>query len=140
MHELALADAVIKAALRAADDAGIAIIERIVVSVGELQQIEADLFTFSLTTVLPESDHRLEGTVFDVTVAEARFACRSCGSVYGRSDIDLDQDEEESVHLIPELSHAFATCPRCASPDFDIVEGRGILLTRIEGRAGNDDE
>ncbi|MFO7700996.1 MAG: hydrogenase maturation nickel metallochaperone HypA, partial [Acidimicrobiia bacterium] len=88
MHELALADAVIKAALRAADDAGIATIERIVVSVGELQQIEPELFSFSLTTVLPASDPRLEGTAFDVTIAEARFCCRSCGATYGRADID----------------------------------------------------
>lgn len=138
MHELALADAVIKAALSAADDAGIATIDRIVVSVGELQQIEPDLFTFSLTAVLPSQDARLEGTTFDVTIAEARFICRSCNVTYGRSDIDLGAHEGESVHFIPELLHAFARCPRCASPDFDITEGRGILLTRIEGRSEDD--
>lgn len=138
MHELALADAVIKAALRAADDAGIAIIERIVVSVGELQLIEPELFRFSLTTVLPAGDHRLEGTAFDVEIAEARFACRSCSATYGRADIDLGAHEGESVHFIPELLHAFAGCPRCTSPDFDIIEGRGILLRRIVGRAGDD--
>lgn len=138
MHELALADAVIKAALRAADDAGITTIERIVVSVGELQQIEPELFRFSLTTVLPAHDHRLEGTSFDVTIAEGRFACRSCSATYRRSDIDLGAHEGESVHFIPELLHAFAGCPRCGSPDFDIIEGRGILLTRIEGRSEGD--
>ena len=138
MHELALADAVIKAALRAADDAGIAAIERIVVSVGELQQIDPELFRFSLTTVLPSQDHRLHATAFDVTIAEARFSCRSCGATYGRSDLDLGEHEGESVHFIPELLHAFAGCPQCASPDFDIVEGRGILLTRIEGHSGDD--
>ncbi|HSJ70310.1 MAG TPA: hydrogenase/urease maturation nickel metallochaperone HypA [Acidimicrobiia bacterium] len=140
MHELALADAVIKAALRAADDAGIVAIERIVVSVGELQQIDPGLFRFSLTTVIPAHDRRLSDTAFDVAIAEARFACRSCGATYGRSDIDLGAHEGESVHFIPELLHAFAGCPRCASPDFEIVEGRGILLTRIEGRSEHDSD
>ena len=42
MHELALADSVVKAALSAADDAGMDRIERIVVKVGELQQIRGN--------------------------------------------------------------------------------------------------
>ena len=110
MHELALADSVVKAALQAADEAGIDRIARIVVKVGELQQIEKDLFEFSLTSVIPSQDKRLT----DV-------------------DIDAAGDEGEAVHFIPELSHAFARCPSCGSPDFDITHGRGITLEQIEG-------
>ncbi len=136
MHELALADSVVKAALSAADDAGLDRIERIVVKVGELQQIERDLFEFSLTTVIPTQEPRLEGTVFDVSEEPVRFECRSCQKAYGRDDVDLDvdADEGEAIHLIPELSHAFMRCPACGSPDFEILAGRGVTLERIEGR------
>ena len=135
MHELALADSVVKAALRAADEAGMASIARIVVKVGELQQIERELFEFSLTNVLPAHDERLADTDFDVSEELVRFACRSCGDDYGREEanVDGDGDSGEAIHFIPELSHAFARCPKCGSPDFDITQGRGITLERIEG-------
>lgn len=141
MHELALADAVVKAALHAADDAGMSSIERIFVKVGELQQIEKDLFEFSLTNVLPAQDRRLAGVVFDVAQESVRFECRACGTEYGRDDVDLESgDESEAIHFIPELSHAFARCPSCKSPDFDITAGRGITLARIEGSGDDDPE
>ncbi|MEA2023803.1 MAG: hydrogenase/urease maturation nickel metallochaperone HypA [Actinomycetota bacterium] len=140
MHELALADSVVKAALNVADDAGMDRIERIVVRVGELQQIKRDLFEFSLTTVLPSKDARLAGVRFDVSEELVRFQCRACDTEYGRDEagIDGDGDQGEAVHFIPELSHAFARCPSCGSPDFDIQAGRGITLVRIEG-SGDDD-
>ncbi|MCP3993906.1 MAG: hydrogenase nickel incorporation protein HypA [bacterium] len=140
MHELALADSVVKAALAAADEAGMDKISRIVVKVGELQQIEKDLFEFSLTSVIPTQDPRLSETEFDVSEELVRFACKSCGEDYGRDDValDADGDEAEAVHFIPELSHAFARCPSCASPDFDITQGRGITLERIEGSGGDE--
>lgn len=135
MHELALADSVVKAALSAADEAGMDRISRIVVKVGELQQIERDLFEFSLTTVLPAQDPRLAEVVFDVADEPVLFRCRACDASYDRhaANIDSEGDEGEAIHFIPELSHAFARCPSCASPDFDIVAGRGITLERVEG-------
>ena len=140
MHELALADSVLKAALSAADDAGMDRIDRIVVKIGELQQIETELFEFSLTTVLPAMDARLAGVKFDLSEELVRFECRSCGTDYSREEagIDSDGDQDEAIHFIPELSHAFARCPSCGSPDFEIRAGRGITLERIEG--GGEDE
>jgi hydrogenase nickel incorporation protein HypA/HybF len=136
--ELALADAVVKAALSAADDAGIVRLERIVVKVGELQQIEKDLFEFSLTNVMPARDPRLADVTFDVQDEPVLFKCRNCEEEYGRSDTEIGDEPEEAIHFIPELAHAFARCPRCNSPDFEIVQGRGITLARIEG--SDDDE
>lgn len=141
MHELALADAVVKAALRAADDAGMDRLDRIVVKVGELQQIEKDLFEFSLTNVLTATDDRLARVHFDVQEEPVLFVCRSCDHEYGRADVSLDDpDHEEAVHFIPELSHAYARCPECGSPDFEILEGRGVTLATIEGSSDDDPE
>lgn len=140
MHELALADSVVKAALSAADDDGMDRIERIVVKIGELQQIRRDLFEFSLTEVLPAQDARLAGVKFDISEEPVRFQCRSCSTDYGRDEagIDNDGDQGEAIHFIPELSHAFARCPSCGSPDFEIRAGRGITLERIEGSSEDD--
>lgn len=139
MHELALADAVMKAAVKAADDAGISRIDRLVVKVGELQQIEKDLFEFSLASVLSSRDDRLRGASFDVSLEPVRFGCNACNRDYGRDEVSVDDAEAaEAIHFIPELSHAFARCPSCGSPDFDILAGRGITLERIEG--SGDDE
>jgi hydrogenase nickel incorporation protein HypA/HybF len=139
MHELALADSVLKAALSAADDAGMDRIERIVVRVGELQQIKRELFEFSLTNVLPAKDARLAGVEFDVSEEPVLFQCRSCGTEYGRDEAGIDDgDQGEAIHFIPELSHAFARCPSCGSPDFDIRAGRGITLVRIDGSSEDD--
>ncbi len=140
MHVWALAVSVWTAALSAADDAGMDRIDRIVVKIGELQQIERELFEFSLTTVLPAMDDRLAGVQFDLSEELVRFECRSCGTDYGRDDagIEGDGDQDEAIHFIPELSHAFARCPSCGSPDFEIRAGRGITLERIEGSSEDD--
>ena len=140
MHELALADSVLKAALSAADDAGMDRIDRIVVKIGELQQIKRELFEFSLTTVLPTTDPRLAGVTFDISEELVRFRCRLCGTDYGRDEAGIDDegDQGEAIHFIPELSHAFARCPSCGSPDFDIRAGRGITLVRIDGSSEDD--
>jgi len=135
MHEFALADAVMKAALRAARDAGIDHIELITVRVGELQQIRTDLFEFSLAEVLPASDPAFEGARFVVEEEPVRFRCRVCEREFGRPDLEEagDPDEMEAIHFIPELSHAFVRCPGCGSPDFVILAGRGVTLERVEG-------
>ena len=141
MHEFALADAVVKTALGVAADAGMAQIDRIVVKVGELQQIQVDLFEFSLTQVLPETDPALAGVDFEVVSEQARFGCRPCGTEFGRDDLVAgdDPDAGEAIHFIPELSHAFVRCPSCGSPDFEILAGRGVTLERVEGRDAEPD-
>jgi hydrogenase nickel incorporation protein HypA/HybF len=136
VHEFALADAVVKTALGAAREAGITEIERIVVKVGELQQIQVDLFEFSLSQVLPEADPALAGVEFEVLTEPARFSCRPCGAHYGREELVVgdDPDRGEAVHFVPELAHAFVRCPDCGSPDFEIETGRGVTLEQVVGR------
>ena len=135
MHEFALADAVVKAARDAARDAGMARIDVVTVRVGELQQIRRDLFEYSLTEVLPAADPILQGIRFIVEEEPVRFRCRVCQAEFGRADLERvgDADDREAIHFIPELSHAYVRCPECASPDFEILAGRGVSLARIEG-------
>jgi hydrogenase nickel incorporation protein HypA/HybF len=135
MHELALAEAVVAAALEAADRAGLSKLARIVVKVGELQQIRKETFEFALAEVLPGEEPRLASTQIRVEVEPARLRCRPCGAQFplsgetGRRPVE----QAEAIHLIPELAHAFLRCPACRSPDFEVLEGRGVSIESIEG-------
>ena len=138
MHEFALADAVITTALREAEKAGIERIQRIEVHVGELQRIRTDTFEFALREVLPKREPRLKETEIVVEVDLAEFRCRPCGATFGLGEAGGPQgkDESEAIHFIPELAHAFLECPNCNSPDFELLQGRGVSIASIEGESG----
>lgn len=135
MHELALADAVIRAALAAARREGMARITRVVVRIGELQQTVPGTFRVALEELLPADDPCLSGTRFDFEPEPARFRCRPCDRTFGLAEAGgpRTEREAEAIHFVPELAHGFLACPVCGSPDFDVLQGRGIVLERIEG-------
>ena len=135
MHELALAQAVISTALEAAEEQGIARLTRIDVRIGELQRIDREVFEFALREVLPADESKIAGTEITLEIEPARLQCRSCGRGFGLEDTrgPADEDQSEAIHFIPELAHAFLACPQCRSPDFEVLEGRGVTIESLEG-------
>jgi hydrogenase nickel incorporation protein HypA/HybF len=135
LHELALAEAVIAASLKAAAEQGMSRIERIDVRIGELQRISREVFRFALQEVVPAADARLAETEITLEVEAARFCCRPCGNAFALSDAGGpgSEDEAEAIHFIPELAHSFLQCPACGSPDFEVTGGRGVSIERVEG-------
>ena len=134
MHEYALADAVLRAAAAAADGERLSVVTAIRVRVGELQQIDPDVFSFALERTRPEGDARFAATRTSVEVVPARFRCRACSREFSLSDVpDRDADAAEAIHLLPEAAHAFLACPGCGSPDFEVAAGRGVEIASIEG-------
>jgi hydrogenase nickel incorporation protein HypA/HybF len=135
VHELALAEAVIATALDVARDEGISAISRLTVRVGELQQIERETFEFALREIVPASEPRIASAAIAVETEPARLRCRPCGHEFGLDAATGpgSDDESEAIHFIPELAHGFLRCPRCHSPDFEVLEGRGVAIARIEG-------
>jgi hydrogenase nickel incorporation protein HypA/HybF len=136
MHELALAEAVVTAALKFSDREGLSELARIEVRVGELQGIRKEIFEFALAEVMPAVEPRLASTEIHVEIEPARFHCRSCGVRFSLNEETglRGAEEVEAVHLVPELAHAFLRCPACRSPDFEVVAGRGVSIGAIEGR------
>lgn len=136
MHEFALADAVIQAALQTAARGGIRRLTRIVVELGELQRIDPQTFEGALRQLSPPDDRRLQGTCFVCETAPARLRCRPCGTEFGLAEAGgpLDERGAEAIHFIPELAHGLLGCPACGSPDFDVLGGRGVLLRAVEGQ------
>jgi hydrogenase nickel incorporation protein HypA/HybF len=135
MHEWALAEGVIKTALEAGEKEGLRSITRISVKIGELQRIKKDVFENALQTVMPETDPRLAATRITLEIEQARFRCRPCHAEFLLADLDgpVDHAQLESIHFIPELAHAFMSCPKCQSPDFEVIEGRGVWIDAVEG-------
>ncbi|UCF67731.1 MAG: hydrogenase nickel incorporation protein HypA [Acidobacteriota bacterium] len=135
MHEFALADAVISAALETADKQNLSHITAIAVRIGELQQIDRETFEFALKEVIPNSEPRLAGTSITLEVQHASFRCRACEAEFTLDQTrgPLVEDQLEAIHFIPELARAFIRCPDCRSLDFELLTGRGVSIDYIEG-------
>ena len=130
MHEWALAEAVIAAASQIAEKEGLKEVTEVRVRVGELQQIELDIFNFALSQLKPQKFRQAR---FDVETEKAELKCRACEHKWPLSENRLDRDSLEAIHIVPEVAHSYIKCPKCGSPDFEIIEGRGIWLESIKG-------
>ena len=130
MHEWALAEAVISTASQLAEKEGLKEITEVKIKVGELQQVELDIFEYALSQLKTE---RFKNTKFAIEVVQAELKCRVCGYQWLFEKDELEEDVKEAIHFIPEIAHTYIKCPKCGSPDFKIVKGRGIWLESIKG-------
>ena len=132
MHEWALAEAVVQTVLEVAGKEKLTSVDMICISIGELQGIEKEIFEFALEELMKNKP------IFKKTVVSTRYRktmlrCRACGEEWTLDKSKMKDDEREAVHFIPEIVYSIIRCPRCRSPDFEIVGGRGLSIDRIEG-------
>lgn len=136
MHEMALAEAVLEAAQTASPLERLSTVTRIDVQLGQLQRIPVSTFKRCLSLLCEGAYPRFRRTEVRITVEPARFQCRPCRRSFTLHETEhLNPDPQEAVHFLPELIHAFVTCPHCRSADFDIVAGRGVTLVAVHGEA-----
>lgn len=133
MHEWALAEAVVAAAVKVAEQQRLKTITAIKVRLGELQQIEREVFEFSLKEILMQHEPLLRNAGIELEIERASFKCRNCEKEWTFSESNLNPEEAESIHFIPEVAHVYMRCPACSSPDFEVIKGRGVWLTSLEG-------
>jgi hydrogenase nickel incorporation protein HypA/HybF len=133
MHEIALAEGVMATAVNLARQEGRPL-RRIIVKVGQLQQIEADLLRECLHEVRPADEPLVAAMQLQLDIEPAGFACRGCAHEYGLADLanPPDANQLEAIHFVPELAHSYIQCPQCSSPDFAVVSGRGVWLEGVE--------
>ena len=134
MHEWALAEAVLEELAQYVNKPQSRRITRVVLSFGELQSVDLDVFTEGLTQLLGELGlkEKIGADVFTYEDEGASFECRACGHAFTFADLGIsDEDVTESVHFLPETAHAFFSCPKCASPDFKMLTGRGVTIRSI---------
>lgn len=130
LHEWALAEAVTTAALEAANKEGLGRVTEVFLKVGELQGIELEIMEFALSQL---RRGKLENAEFKTVVVKAKLRCRVCGLEWVLDKTKLDENVAEAIHFIPEVAHAYFRCPSCESPDFEVVEGRGVRLQVVKG-------
>ena len=130
MHEWALAEAVIFTASQIAEKEGIKEITEVRIKVGELQQIELNILEFALSQL---KTSKFDKANFNLETLKAKLKCRVCGRQWIFSREKLGEDAAEAVHFVPEIAHTYIKCPKCGSPDFEILQGRGIWLESIKG-------
>jgi hydrogenase nickel incorporation protein HypA/HybF len=130
MHEWALAEAIINAASEIAEKEGIVQVTQVEIRVGELQQVEKDILKFALSQL---KTSRMKKAKFKITTEKAKLNCRACGKTWVFTKSKLDSNASEAIHFVPEIAHTYIKCPKCGSPDFEILEGRGITLQTVNG-------
>ena len=79
---------------------------------------------------------------FVFEVEEARFKCLSCGYSWGFSEVKRkineifcgspDKECDNPIHYVPDLVNSFIRSPKCGSPDFEVVAGRGVYIAKLE--------
>jgi len=100
--------------------------------VGELQQIEMEIFKFALDEII--SAHSECKISYKARIEKASFKCRACGKEwqFGQQSKKLSHESAEFVHFVPDVIHALTRCPACGSPDFEITRGRGVSIESIK--------
>jgi hydrogenase nickel incorporation protein HypA/HybF len=135
MHEWALAEGVISAANRVAEKEGLEELTEVSIRIGELQQVEHDILKFALDQLRTSM---MKKTRFILESVPAKMRCRVCGEQWLFSPESLGEEVSEAIHFVPEMAHVYLNCPKCGSPDFEVVEGRGVWLAYVKGVKGND--
>jgi len=130
MHEWALAESVVSAASQIAERERLEKVTEVNIRLGELQQVELEIFRFALSQL---KTAKLKEAKFNVKKTEAELKCRACRHQWKLAKTNLDEEASEAIHFVPEIAHAYIKCPECGSPDFEIIQGRGIWIESIKG-------
>jgi hydrogenase nickel incorporation protein HypA/HybF len=130
MHEWALAEAILASAQQIASNEHLTEISEVTIRVGELQQVEPPILRFALKQMATPP---LKGAKFHILKAKSTLKCRICGTTWQYDHKKLDKATAEAIHFVPEVAHTYVKCPKCGSPDFEIVSGRGVWLEGLKG-------
>jgi hydrogenase nickel incorporation protein HypA/HybF len=130
MHEWALAEAILTSAKQVADQENLKEVTEVTIKVGELQQVEPPILRFALSQMKPDL---FKNAKFRIHKAKSELKCRVCSTTWQFNLKKLDKAMAEAIHFVPEVAHSFVKCPKCGSPDFEIVSGRGVWLDSVKG-------
>jgi len=131
MHEWALAEGVVNTALKIAQNKNLRKVKTILLKVGEIQQIDLEVFDFALKEL--SKDTILEKAEIKYENFPAYLSCHVCGYKWSfyESFNKLNEEEKEAIHFVPETIHVYIKCPKCGSHDFEITEGRGVFIEDV---------
>ena len=117
MHELAIAESIIKTVLDEAERQKLGHIRRISVRVGALTDIVPDALQFGFEAA--STDTELQETELEINTVPVAGKCRNCG-----------RDFEVEEHIF--------VCPGCESFDIETTRGDELDIEYIEVDDGSD--
>jgi hydrogenase nickel incorporation protein HypA/HybF len=135
MHEWALAEGIVSTATRIAEAEGLIKVTQVTIMVGELQQIEHDILLFAIDQL---RSPLLKDSEFVLDTVHAKLKCRACSEEWVYNPSEVEEDISEAIHFVPEMAHVYMKCPKCGSPDFEVLEGRGVWLASVKGVKGDE--
>ena len=133
MHEWALADSVIASAIDYSKKEKLKKISQVNIVFGELQNIDKEIFMFAIEELIKTANKVISSSKFKISDESAKFKCKVCGTDFTLNQVKKSEDEAEYIHFIPEMAHTYLKCPKCKSPDFDLIAGRGVSIKNIKG-------
>ena len=113
MHELGIAKDLFEIALLTSKKNRLKIITKITVKIGEASGIEEDFLRHSFV------DHLIPGTIaencrLEISKEKVKARCKNCSSFFSPEEV------------------VFA-CRSCRSKDIEIISGKDVYITSIEG-------
>lgn len=118
MHELSMADAIVKTVLDAAEKNQAEQILEVTIEVGKLTMLNPEQLRF-LLEVLTE-DTLLEGSEIIIEEIPVEIECKSCNYI-GSTELD------DSDHYL-----MIVKCPECGERDLEVITGRECNVKNIK--------
>jgi hydrogenase nickel incorporation protein HypA/HybF len=136
MHEWALAEGVVLTIEKEAKERKFNEIEKITISLGELQQVDKSILKFAIEEIIASQDQLFKKAEIAFKTQKAVLLCRNCRHKWSLAENEkkFAPDESEAIHFVPEVAHVYMRCPQCKSPDFEILQGRGLWVDSIIGK------
>jgi len=141
LHEWSIAESIVVSSAKIAQEHGASKVVKVYVKVGELSQLELEILK-SATNELKRDYDVLKNAEFLFEIEEAVFKCLSCGFTWNFTNVkkrinevfcgSSDKECDNPVHYVPDLVNSFVKCPKCGSPDFEVVKGRGVYIAKID--------
>jgi len=118
MHELSMADAMVKTVLDVAKENNAQEITEVTIEVGELTMLNPEQLKFMIE-VLSENT-LLEGAEIRIDTIPIEIECKSCDYVGAIKSDELD-------HYV-----TIVNCPECQKRDLEIIKGRECTVKSIK--------
>lgn len=119
MHELAIAQSLLEIIVDESNRHGLQRINKVKLQIGKFAAVVPESLTFCFELV--SRDSVASGALIEIETVGITARCEKC---------DLSFDIEDRVFL----------CPRCGEPALELLSGRELSVTSIEGETGEDDD
>jgi len=111
VHELAIAENILRNVLKFRDENNITTVEAINIKIGVLQQVSSESLLFSLEILTKGTE--MEGARFNIEKVDVVIECNACG--------------KKSA-----LRGFLLRCPACGKSDVKMIAGRELFIDSIE--------